>query len=160
MVWVGRSPKFYMVHSPPPWAKTPSIRPANSFQSGLNTCRDTASTVGNLHQCLTTPTVKNFFPIFNLNQLSSWFTSQAIILYPIPSVSHVLVNSPHWILLRNNTGKILFSFHLYYSTDLFSPSPPAPGRLKCSWVLRLKWQQALSPCLTHQRRLTPSSLSL
>lgn len=62
--WVGRSLKHGQRHFP--------LDQQTSSNLVLDICRDAAYTdsPGILHHCLITPTGKNFFPIFNPNQLS------------------------------------------------------------------------------------------
>lgn len=92
------------------------------FNLAWNTSRDGPSTasLGSLFQCLTTPTVKNFFVIANLNPLS--FTMK---LLPFVLSAHGLANSlpssflqvpfSYWKATIRSPQSLLFSYFLAVS---------------------------------------------
>ena len=92
MVRVGRDLKDHLVPAPLPLAGTSSTRPGCSeLHPTLNTSREGAATasLGNLCQCFTTLTVKNFFLISNLN-----LPSFSLKLFPLVLSLHTLWKVP------------------------------------------------------------------
>jgi len=94
MVWVGTDLKDDLNPTPLPLTGTPSTRAGCSkapFNLPLNTSRERASTasLGNLFQCLTTLTVKNFFLISSLKLHAFSLKPLALVLS-----LHVLVKGP------------------------------------------------------------------
>ncbi|OWK60858.1 hypothetical protein RLOC_00000494 [Lonchura striata] len=75
MVSAGRAIRDHLVLDSLPWEENPSAKhhPQNLPQapsklpSRTSRAGESTASLGNLFQCLTTLTVKNFFPISNLN---------------------------------------------------------------------------------------------
>lgn len=81
MVWAGKDLRHHLVPTPPSWAGALDHVVQSSIQRGLEHfqgCVPSTASLGNLFQCLTSLTVKHFFPISNYHQtscISGWYCS-------------------------------------------------------------------------------------